>query len=116
MSRHVPAPDEQAAIDLLAARGYTVLRTKSYQHLLNRAQLAERQVAWEKENNASIHAWADRLGDDVRRLRDRCDDLVAFAYEHGATFEDLKAFNARSEAARERADAEARATVTQGAA
>lgn len=100
MAKHIPAPDEQAAIDLLASRGYTTLRTGSYSRLHERVRVAEALRDAARDDAESSRRWAYNCLDEERRLRDRVEELVGFAYEHGATFEDLIAFNDRLDIAK----------------
>lgn len=121
MPKHTPAPDEQAAIDLLHARGYEVLRARSAAALRERVRVAEALRDCEIEHRESTTRWAHTAFDEQRRLSDRCNELVEFALRHGATIEDLAAFN--DEMARRRAGAartetartEAASTETAGA-
>lgn len=87
--------DVAAARAILEASGHVVLKDRSHRHLLGRIHVAESQRDAAVETAASTERWAHRLFDEQRRLSDRVNDIVAFAYEHGATIEDLIEFNAR---------------------
>lgn len=95
MTRHQPTPAEQAAIDLLAAAGYAVVRRKTLENLHQKVRDAEWQVRMATEEAASARRWAENSLTEERRLHDRLNEIVAFAYEHGATIEGLVRFNDR---------------------
>ena len=101
MPRYVPSPAEQAAIDLLRARGFAVMRDSTLKRLHERITTAEVRAEMASDNAASARAWATAAIDEQRRLSDRCTELVSFAYAHGATIDDLTEFNARAANARE---------------
>lgn len=67
----------------LTAEGWTVVRTKSYHLLQERARSAERRLEWEKEHNEGTRQWAQEAFKEQRRLRDRLDVVFAAAVELG---------------------------------
>lgn len=100
MSRYQPSSAEQEAIDLLRLAGYTVVRQRTYSDLLERVRVAECYRDMEIDRRKSAEAWAIRECDEQRRLTDRLNEVIGFAYEHGATYDDLARFNRRIEAAK----------------
>jgi predicted ABC-class ATPase len=81
-------PDRLAELDPalrreLTAEGWTVVRTKSYHLLQERARSAERRLEWESEHNESTRLWAVEAFNEQRRLRDRLDVVFAAAVELG---------------------------------
>jgi len=98
-SRGVDAVAEPHAVDdarrLLVAEGYVVLKAKSYQRAQERRRVAEALLRAAERRTAEVEAWARRSLDEERRIRDRMTEIVAFAMEHGATYDDLRRFNDR---------------------
>lgn len=91
MSRYVPSPDEQAAIDRLRLVGYAVVRQATYDRLQERVRLAEHRQAYEIERRESSDAWARRECDEQRRLADRLNRVVAAAAALGVSIQDINA-------------------------
>lgn len=89
MSRHKPTDGERAAIDLLTVAGYTVLRTRSYEHLRTQVAL-ERQMREDAREQAEHSGrWAlDCLGRE-RTLSDRLDRVVSAAATLGVDICDI---------------------------
>lgn len=79
----------------LAAEGWTVVRTKSYHLLQERARSAERRLEWEKEHNESTRQWAHEAFNEQRRLRDRLDVVFAAAVELGVDADLIVKANAK---------------------
>lgn len=95
MSRYVPSPDEQAAIDLLSLAGYTVVRQRTYDALHERVRIAECRRDMEAERRKSVEAWAQREGQEQRRLSDR---LNRVCYAAAALGVSIQAINEALEA------------------
>lgn len=93
MSRAALTPAQQEAVDLLTESGFAVLRAASLNRLRERARVAEALHAAEVEHLQRAQAWGERGYQEQQGLRDRIDDLVEFALRHGATIDDLAAFN-----------------------
>lgn len=87
-----------AAKALLEGSGFVVIKTGSYRRAQERQRIAECALRYETERREGVERWARDCCEAERRLHDRCNALVGFAYEHGATVGDLVAFNARLDA------------------
>lgn len=85
--------DAVAARALLEAEGFVVLKSKSYRQAQERQRVAEALRLSAERDAEQARTWARNCLDSERRMRDRCADLVAFAMSHGATLDDLAAFN-----------------------
>ena len=82
--------DEIATVKrFLEARGFTVLRTKSYNAMKERHYGRECELRSQVEHNEHTRAWANRAFDEQRRLSDRCTFLYGEAMARGATAADL---------------------------
>jgi uncharacterized protein HemY len=79
-----------AAIDLLKAEGYVVLRERSYQRARERQRVAEALRDAAERDAERAHVWARNCLNDERRLRDRCTFLYGVARAHGATEDELR--------------------------
>lgn len=79
----------EAAKKLLAANGYTVLRTKSYLAAQRRQGVAEAQRAWAESVAESVRGWAENCLDNDRRIQERLTHVWGVAKAHGATDEEL---------------------------
>lgn len=103
MSASLDVAAERHAVDaakrLLVAEGYVVVKAKSYQRAQERQRVAEALLRAAERRTAEVEAWARRSLDEERRLRDRMTEIVAFAMEHGASYDDLRRFNGLDAAA-----------------
>lgn len=89
MTRVTPTPEQQAAIDLLTANGYTVVRRRTYERLREAISLAKDQRAWDEQTNEHVRAWALDAFREQRRLADRLDRVVAAAAALGVSIQDI---------------------------
>lgn len=79
MSRYQPSASEEMFIERLIEAGYTVLRTRSYDALLERKRIAEAVAQMEIERRESAERWAHRCLDEERRLSARLNDVCTGA-------------------------------------
>lgn len=91
MSRYVPSPEEQGAIDLLTLVGYAVVRQRTYDHLVERVRLAECYRDMEIERRESVEHWAHRECDEQRRLSARLNEVCFAAAALGVSIADINA-------------------------
>lgn len=78
------------AIAALEARGFTVLKTKSYIAAQRRQGIAEAEAMWAKEDVESSRLWARNCLEKERQLTARCTYLYGLASRHGATDDELR--------------------------
>lgn len=76
--------------DQLAAEGWTLLRTKSYQAAQRKLDLAKSRLAWVEEQLLYLHGILEKEWAEERRLRDRLEFVYGKAIEHGASVEELR--------------------------
>lgn len=93
MSRYIPSPEEQEAIDFLTLKGWKTVRQGTYDRLHERVRVAEQMQHWETERRESVERWAQSVCNEERRARERVVEVCAFAFTHGATTDDLVEFN-----------------------
>lgn len=79
--------------DELTKRGYVVIREKSYKAAQRRQGIAESRRYWAEKQKESAEQWAHDCLKEERRLRDRLNEIIHLATQHGMTTEDLVAFN-----------------------
>ncbi len=91
MARHVPTPEEQAAIDLLTLAGYAVIRQRSYDALRERVRVAEALQQAEAEHRQGTERWAHRECDERRRMTDRLNAVCTAAAALGVPITDINA-------------------------
>ena len=87
MSRYEPTADERAAIDMLTVAGYAVVRQRTYDGLRERVTIAEHERDWSRRDSESAERWAIRESDEMRRLSDRLNRVVAAAAAQGVTIQ-----------------------------
>lgn len=79
--------------DALERRGYVVVKEKSYKAAQRRQGIAESRRYWAEKEKESAERWAYDCLTEERRLRDRLNEIIHLATQHGMTTEDLVAFN-----------------------
>lgn len=78
------------AIAALEARGYVVLKAKSYRAAQERQRIAECRRESAEEYQQLTRLWAVNCLEEERRLMKRCEWLYGLAARHGATDEELR--------------------------
>ena len=79
-----------AALALIKAHGYVVLREKSYRQAQERQRAADARAKWEAEAAEHARQWAAEAFAEQRRLADRLTHVYGVARAHGATIEELQ--------------------------
>lgn len=77
----------------LERRGYVSLTEKSYKAAQRRQGIAQSRRYWAEKQKESAEQWAHDCLKEERRLRDRLNEIIHLATQHGMTTEDLVAFN-----------------------
>lgn len=82
--------NERVARKFLEARGFVVLREKSYRQAQERQRVAQALCRAAEQDAARTREWAQtELHREIRRLSDRCTFLYGAARAAGCTAEEL---------------------------
>jgi hypothetical protein len=85
MSRYVPTPGQQAAIDGLRIAGYAVVRQATYDGLKRRVAEVEWENDWQRRDVEHARAWARDCCEQERQMRERLMQVVAGAASLGVS-------------------------------
>lgn len=91
MGRYVPTSEERAAIHLLTLAGYSVVRQRTHDDLLERVRIAKCMEQMEIERRESSERWARRESDEQRRLAARLNEVCYAAASQGVTIQAINA-------------------------
>ena len=89
VKKTVLASREGISKDLLAQKGYVVLKKKSYEDEQRKRRRAEALLSSETEHQKALYAWMTQHFVEERRLRDRLVFVYGVARAHGATVAEL---------------------------
>ena len=85
-------PELEAALTLVRAAGYVLLKTSSYRRAQERHRIALVRLEDAAEQRASTERWAHQAFTEQRRVGDRLTSVYGAARAHGATVAELDGF------------------------